>query len=126
MPEAPAPTPVLSSTSTSRPLAARCHAVARPWIPAPTTTTPASRSSGITSTSSVARRLPAGQRGRLPVLPDGGGALEPRAGLWLRELGVDALELDAVGVAGQQVRHQHLAGDLVLAALGDREVDLDE
>src|SRR3954463_69140 len=37
MPEAPAATPVLSTTSTSSPALARCHAVDRPWTPAPTT-----------------------------------------------------------------------------------------
>src|SRR4051794_36659553 len=37
MPDAPAATPVLSITSTSSPALARCHAVERPWTPAPTT-----------------------------------------------------------------------------------------
>src|SRR4051812_34716947 len=37
MPDAPAATPVLSSTSTSSPSAARCQAVDSPWTPAPTT-----------------------------------------------------------------------------------------
>src|SRR4051812_26005382 len=37
MPEAPAATPVLSTTTTSSPALARCQAVERPWTPAPTT-----------------------------------------------------------------------------------------
>src|SRR3954453_17864261 len=37
MPEAPAATPVLSTTTTSSPARARCQAVERPWTPAPTT-----------------------------------------------------------------------------------------
>src|SRR6478735_11231627 len=37
MPDAPAATPVLSTTRTSSPAFARCHAVDRPWTPAPTT-----------------------------------------------------------------------------------------
>src|SRR3954454_18496943 len=37
MPEAPAATPVLSTTRTSSPARARCHAVERPWTPAPMT-----------------------------------------------------------------------------------------
>src|SRR5215211_1878212 len=39
MPDAPAATPVLSTTSTRLPLCARCQAVERPWTPAPTTRT---------------------------------------------------------------------------------------
>src|SRR5689334_7669851 len=37
MPDAPAATPVLSTTSTRSPAVARCHAVDRPWTPAPMT-----------------------------------------------------------------------------------------
>src|SRR3954453_10691706 len=37
MPEAPAATPVLSTTRTSSPALARCQAVERPWTPAPMT-----------------------------------------------------------------------------------------
>src|SRR5690348_1620464 len=37
MPEAPAATSVLSTTSTSSPFCARCQAVDRPWTPAPMT-----------------------------------------------------------------------------------------
>src|SRR3954447_292509 len=37
MPDAPAATPVLSTTTTSSPALARCQAVERPWTPAPTT-----------------------------------------------------------------------------------------
>src|SRR3954470_2864178 len=37
MPEAPAATPVLSTTSTSSPALARCQAVDSPWTPAPIT-----------------------------------------------------------------------------------------
>src|SRR3954465_9143522 len=37
MPEAPAATPVLSTTTTSSPALARCQAVDRPWTPAPIT-----------------------------------------------------------------------------------------
>src|SRR4051794_13816243 len=74
----------------------------------------------------VERRLPAlGHRGP-PVDPADARPRDPRAELGLRELRVLLLELDAVGVAGLQVLDQHLARDLVLAALGDREVDLQE
>src|SRR3954452_5254222 len=37
MPEAPAATPLLSTTRTSSPARARCQAVERPWTPAPIT-----------------------------------------------------------------------------------------
>src|SRR3954469_22266288 len=37
MPDAPAATPVLSTTTTSSPALARCQAVDRPWTPAPIT-----------------------------------------------------------------------------------------
>src|SRR3954469_2883865 len=37
MPDAPAATDVLSTTSTSWPRSARCQAVERPWTPAPMT-----------------------------------------------------------------------------------------
>src|ERR687888_848023 len=39
MPDAPAPTPVLSTTRTSSPRSARCQAVESPWTPAPMTST---------------------------------------------------------------------------------------
>src|SRR5687767_2956842 len=41
IPDAPAATPLLSTTSTSVPLRARCHAVESPWMPAPMTRTSA-------------------------------------------------------------------------------------
>src|SRR4051812_8058247 len=119
MPEAPAATAVLSTTRTCSPCRARCHAVDSPCTPAPITRYGVVR-------ISVSRRLPALEHGGLPVLADGARALHPRTELGLRELGVGLLELDAVGVAGLQVRDQHLARDLVLAAFGDREVDLQE
>src|SRR4051812_10135496 len=119
MPEAPAATPVLSTTRTCSPCAARCQAVESPCTPAPITRYGVVR-------MSVSRRLPALEHARAPVCADGARALDPRAELGLRELRVGLLQADAVGVAGLQVRDQHLAGDLVLAALGDREVDLQE
>src|SRR3954467_11447746 len=119
MPEAPAATAVLSTTRTCSPCRARCHAVDSPCTPAPITRYGVVR-------ISVSRRLPALEHAGLPVLAHGARALDPRAELGLRELGVGLLQPDAVGVAGLQVRDQHLARDLVLAALGDREVDLQE
>src|SRR5580765_2813986 len=70
--------------------------------------------------------LPALENGRLPVGADRLRALDPRAELGLGELRVDLLELDAVRVARLQVLDEHLACDLVLPALGNREVDLEE
>src|SRR4051794_6420121 len=119
MPEAPAATPALSTTRTCSPCWARCQAVERPCTPAPMTRYAAVR-------MSVSRRLPALEHGGPPVLADRARALDPRPELGLRELGVGLLELDAVGVAGLQVRDEDLARDLVLTALGDREVDLQE
>jgi hypothetical protein len=74
----------------------------------------------------VERGLPALEHGRLPVGADRARPLDPGAELGLGELRVLLLELDAVGVAGLQVLDQHLARDLVLAALRDREVDPQE
>src|SRR5215210_1936329 len=74
----------------------------------------------------VQRGLPALEHVRLPVAPHGPRVLHPRAELRLRELAVLLLEADAVGVARLEVRDQHLARDLVLAAGGDVEVDLQE
>src|SRR4051812_10253101 len=122
IPDAPAPTPVLSTTSTSSPARARCHAVESPWTPAPTTRWVTERG----SMASVQRRLPALQHARAPVGPDRLRALDPRAQLGLRELAVRRLQGDAVRVAGPQVRDEHLARDLVLAARRDREVDAHE
>src|SRR5262245_851755 len=70
--------------------------------------------------------LPALEHGRLPVGADRLRFLDPRAELGLGELAVDVLELDPVGVARDEVLHQHLARQFVLATLGDRKVDLDE
>src|SRR3954451_21162033 len=78
------------------------------------------------STCSVRRRLPALQHGRMPVCPDGARAGDPRAELRLRELRVLFLQADPVRVAGLQVLHEHLPGDLVLPPRRDREVDLEE
>src|SRR6185437_616490 len=75
---------------------------------------------------SVRRRLPAFERRRLPVSPDGLRVLNPRAELGLWELRVLLLEQDPVRVAALQVLDEHLARDLVLASLGNWEVDLDE
>src|SRR5215216_8035067 len=74
----------------------------------------------------VERRLPALEHRRTPVLADRPGALDPGPQLRLRELAVGLLQPDAVGVARLQVCHQDLAGYLVLAALGNGEVDLEE
>src|SRR3982751_4002262 len=120
MPDAPAATPSLSTTSTSSPAAARCHAVDRPWTPAPITRCFTER------IGSVQRRFPALEDGRAPVSSDRARALHPRSELGLGELAVLLLEADAVRVAGLEVRDQHLARELVLAAGRDREVDLDE
>src|SRR5688500_12290803 len=70
--------------------------------------------------------LPALEDGRLPVRARRARAVDPRAELGLRELRVLLLELDAVGVAGLEVLDEQLAGDLVLATLGNLEVDLQE
>src|ERR671918_528299 len=120
MPEAPAATSVLSTTSTSSPCSARCQAVDRPWTPAPMTRCFTER------IGSVQRRFPALEHRRPPVLPDGPGSLDPWPQLRLRELAVLLLQPDAVGVARLEVLDQHLARDLVLPPLGDREVDLQE
>src|SRR3954453_8832001 len=119
MPEAPAATAVLSPTRTCSPCRARGHAMECPWTPAPITRYGGGR-------MSVSRPLPALEHAGLPVVAHGARALDPRAELGLRELGVGLLQPDAVGVAGLQVGDQHLARDLVLAAVGDREVDLQE
>src|SRR3954454_10935190 len=76
--------------------------------------------------TSVRGRLPAFERRRVPVGPDGARAGHPGAELGLRELRVLLLQLDAVRVAGLQVRDQHLARELVLAPRRNREVDLKE
>src|SRR5262249_61294282 len=65
-------------------------------------------------------------RGRFPVLTDGGRIIPPRAELRLRELRVPGLEPDAVRVSLTQVGDQDLARVLVLPALRDLEVDLEE
>src|SRR5918995_5316245 len=119
MPEAPAATPVLSTTRTSSPASARCQAVESPWTPAPITRC-------FTDLMSVKRRLPALEHRRLPFAADRAAVLDPRAQLRLGELAVGLLEADPVGVAGAEGRDQHLAGDLVLATLRNREVDLEE
>src|ERR687898_1672408 len=75
---------------------------------------------------SVERWLPALEHGRAPVLADRPRSLDPGAELGLRELAVRLLQANAVGVARLQMGDQHLAGDLVLATRGDREVDLEE
>src|SRR5918999_518597 len=120
MPDAPAATSVLSTTSTSSPCSARCQAVDRPWTPAPITRCFTER------IGSVQRRFPALEHGRPPITPNNPRTLNPRTQRRLWELGVLVLEADAVGVAGLEVGDEHLARDLVLASLGDREVDLEE
>src|SRR5579859_28881 len=75
---------------------------------------------------SVRRWLPAFEHWRMPVRPDRLRLRHPRAELGLRELRMLLLELNPVRVAALEVLHEHLARDLVLAALGDREVDLQE
>src|SRR5918992_496796 len=111
MPEAPAATPVLSTTSTSSPRSARCQAVESPWTPAPTIRVETERMS---------------VNGRSPIRSHRTRALDPRAQLGLGELAVLLLQPDAVRVAGLEVLDEHLARDLVAAPLRDREVDLDE
>src|SRR5215207_4478208 len=122
MPDAPAATAVLSTTSTCSPRSARCQAVERPCTPAPMTRYGTERS----PMALVQRGLPALEHRRLPVAPHDPRVLDPRAELGLRELAVLLLQADAVGVARLEVRDQDLAGDLVLAAGGDVEVDLEE
>src|SRR3954464_3628773 len=75
MPEAPAATPVLSTTTTSSPALARCQAVERPWTPAPTTRclTEAGREDGTggsfaASVAYSAIALPERARSSLPSL----------------------------------------------------------
>src|SRR3954465_284692 len=120
MPEAPAATPVLSTTSTSSPAAPRCQAVDSPWTPAPITRCFTER------IDSVQRRFPALEDRRVPVPSDRARALHPRPQLGLRELAVLLLQPDPVRVAGLQMGDQDLARDFVLTALRDLEVDLDE
>src|SRR4029453_4011692 len=113
MPDAPAATPVLSTTRTCSPRWARCQAVESPCTPAPITRYGVLR-------ISVSGRFPALEHAGPPVLADGARARPPGAELGLRELRVRLLQPDAVGVARLEVGDQHLARDLVLAALGDR------
>src|ERR671916_2445585 len=120
MPEAPAAMSVLSTTSTSSPCSARCQAVDRPWTPAPITRCFTER------IGSVQRAFPALEHGWPPVGADRLRVLHPRSQLGLGELAVGLLQPDPVGIAGLQMLDEDLAGDFVLAALGDREVDLDE
>src|ERR671922_6486 len=77
-------------------------------------------SDGAAGAVSVQRRLPALERRRRPLRPDGPRALDPRPELGLGELRVALLELDPVRVPGLQVLDQHLARDLVLAPRRDR------
>src|ERR1044072_798326 len=123
MPDAPAATPALSTTTTSSPAAARCQAVDSPWTPAPITRW---RAEPGRSVKSVLRRFPAVEHRGLPIRSDDIRALNPRPQLGLSELGVGALEPDPVGVAGLQVGDQHLAGELVLTTVRDRKVDAQE
>src|SRR3954466_14607778 len=76
--------------------------------------------------TSVHGRLPALEDGRLPVRAHRLRVVDPRPQVELRELAMLLLQPDAVGVARLQVLDQHLAGDLVLAPLRDRKVDLEE
>src|SRR5262249_41833661 len=75
---------------------------------------------------SVRGRLPAFERRWVPVRSDRARTLDPGAELGLWELGVLLLQEDPVGVATLEVFDEHLACDLVLAALRNREVDLEE
>src|SRR5687768_12752390 len=120
MPEAPAATPVLSTTSTSSPRSARCQAVDRPWTPAPITRCFTER------IGSVQRRFPALEHRRAPVLTNCARPLHPGPQLRLGELAVLLLQADAVGVSRLEMCDEHLARDLVLASLRDGEVDLEE
>src|SRR5262249_37399603 len=126
MPEAPAATSDLSTTSAPSPAAARCQPVESPWTPAPITRWRAEEGSAGISSSSVLRGLPALQHRRPPVLPDGLRITHPGPELGLGELRVRGLQPDAVRVSRREVRHQHLARDLVLAPVRDREVDPQE
>src|SRR5207247_712121 len=78
------------------------------------------------SSTSVVRRLPALEPRRLPVRSDRRRVLDPRSELRLRKLRVLVLQLDSVRVPRLQVFDQHLARELVLLPLGDREVDLEK
>src|SRR5262245_63269162 len=104
MPEAPAPTPVLSSTRASSPASARCQGLDSPWPPAPTIRCRAE--SGRAAIGLVVGRLPALEHRPLPVGPHGLRVLHSGAELRLWELGVGFLQPDAVRVAPRQVRHQ--------------------
>src|SRR3954454_5668152 len=108
MPDAPAATPVLSTTSTSSPRSARCQAVERPWTPAPMTRCLTERSpiskGTVPLSSSMERRFPALEHVRLPVGADRPRALDPRAQLRLGELAVLLLQPDAVRVARLEMR----------------------
>ena len=75
---------------------------------------------------SVGRGLPALEHRRRVVVADRLRVGDPGTQLNLVELTVLLLELDAVGVARDEVLHQHLACELVLSALRDVEVDLEE
>src|SRR4051812_2050864 len=120
MPEAPAATPVLSTTSTSSPAAPRCQAVDSPWTPAPITRCFTER------IGSVQRRFPALEDGRAPVLSDRARAFHPGPQLGLGGLAVLLLEADGGRGAGRGVGDRPLARELVPAPGRDREVDLDE
>src|SRR5713226_312187 len=124
-PDGPAPIPVLSRIRTSLPdpfprafsSLARCHPVERPCTPAPMMTYRASVSAGL---------LPAFHRWTPVVLTHRRRRFDPgpQGGLW--EFRVLLLQADPVGVPADQVSHQHLAGNLILAPLGNLEVDLQE
>src|SRR3954454_9019331 len=94
--------------------------------PSPQNGSPPHVFSALVVSFSVRRRLPALQHGRMPVCANRRGAGGPGTELRLRELRVLLLQANPVGVAGLQVLHEHLPRELVLASLGDREVDLEE
>src|SRR3954465_14946729 len=94
--------------------------------PSPQNGSPPHVFSAIIFSFSMRRRLPALQHGRMPVCANHRGAGGPGTELRLRELRVLLLQADPVRVAGLQVLHEHLPGELVLASIRDREVDLEE
>src|SRR5947208_2881531 len=115
--DAPPPTTPDSRISTESATSSSANAHAIPTMPPPTT---AAR------ISSVLWGFPTLEHGRVPIRADGRRAFDPRAQLRLRELAVLLLQLNPVRVARLQMRDQHLARDLVLPPLRDREVDLEK
>src|SRR3954447_11565847 len=137
MPDAPAATPALSTTSTSSPALARCRAVDRPWTPAPTTRclTEAGRVGGTRfapsrgiSVAYNAMALPLRRRSLPPRAAPVSGLADRRPdddGVRIRpaRLGVEP-PLEAAGRAHEQVARRGVAAvreRVMAAARGERE-----